>query len=98
MGFFERILNINVLLKIVLVLRRLRSAGNYDRSSKRSCINAFSRDRCASHSFLVEVQKSRLHMCRARAIATWRIGLRAPLFARNYKMDVTIRYLRGLFV
>ena len=37
-------------------------------------------------------------MCRARVIATWRIGLRAPLFARNYKMDATIRYLYGLFV
>ena len=37
-------------------------------------------------------------MCRARAIATWRVGLRAPLFAVNYKMDATIRYLHGLFV
>ena len=37
-------------------------------------------------------------MCRARAIATWRVGLRAPLFARNYEMDAAIRYLHGLFV
>ena len=37
-------------------------------------------------------------MCRARAIATWRVGLRAPLFAVNYKMDATIRYLHGSFV
>lgn len=35
-------------------------------------------------------------MCRARVIATWRIGLRVPLIAHNYKMGVTIRYLRGL--
>ena len=37
-------------------------------------------------------------MCRACVIATWRIGLWAPLYARNYKMDATIRYLHGLFV
>ena len=36
-------------------------------------------------------------MCRALVIATWRVGLRAPVFSLNYKMDAPIRYLHGLF-
>ena len=40
---------------------------------------------CAFHSFLVGVQtKCWLHTCDTCIMTTWRLGLRAPLVARNY--------------
>ena len=47
---------------------------------------------CACHEFLVEVQANCWqHTCDACVIATWRLGLRAPLVARNYAIIESIK-------
>ena len=51
---------------------------------------------CTFHSFLVEVQANCWqHTCDACVITTWRLGLRAPLVARNYSIieNITVNSL-----
>ena len=51
---------------------------------------------CACHSSLVEVQtKAGLHTCNACVMTTWRLGLWAPLVARNYFLKIFTKWIRG---
>ena len=101
-GFFRKNIKYKCLTKIVLVLRKVAECGQL-----RSKVKTLLHERFFTWYMCIpfilsgspkNLKKSWLHVCRARAIATWRIGLRAPLFARNYEMDAAIRYLHGLFV
>ena len=101
-GFFRKNIKYKCLTKIVLVLRKVAECGQL-RSKVKTLLHEHFFTWYMCIPFILSgspknLKKSWLHVCRARAITTWRIGLRAPLFARNYEMDAAIRYLHGLFV